>query len=260
MLELLKRHVLSAEERVMKSVDREVNRIAVLDLDGTLLMGDIGDAVFAFLLLEGYKLSLSWGEYQRLLRTHKSRAYRAIVESMAGLDVETIERATSTVMNLTKDHLMIDSYLVCKPKPRPLLVEFVAFLHDFHYQVYVISASNHISVQYVAQTCCNIPPSFAFGIQSEILNDRTTSNLINPIPVGPGKAELFKLVCASPNPLITATDSPLDLPLIRLTHPEGFSLWAGNDSIDYDSAKENARPGQRFIFVGSGEETPLDEF
>ena len=260
MLDLLKRYVVSTEERVKRSSNDATSRMAVLDLDGTLLIGDIGDAVFAFLLLEGHKLALNWREYQHLLQTHKSKAYRAVVEAMAGLQVATILHATSAVMNLKKDHLIIGSDRVCRPQPRLLLTQFVTLLQSFHYQVYVISASNHVSVQYVAQTWFNIPPAFAFGIQAVVLEGRVTASLVNPVPVGPGKAELFRRLTASAAPLITGTDSPLDLPLIRMTHPEGFSLWVGDNSADYDSVKENAKPGQRFVFVGSGQESPPDDY
>ncbi len=128
------------------------------------------------------------------------------------------------------------------------------------YQVFVLSASNHISVQHVAQEWFNIPPSHAFGIQCRIRDHRLTPELVTPVPIGSGKADLFKRVAGPAIPLITATDSALDLPLLRLTHPEGFSLWVGDDHSDYNVAVQNARVGQKFLFVGSGEEAQTDDF
>jgi len=260
MFALLKRQLLDAEERFHNLPGQAPERVAAFDLDGTLLIGDIGDAVFAYLVLNGQRLGLTWEEYQRLLRTHKSKAYRAVVEAMAGLEIETVVKATSAVMNLGRDYLVMRSDPVKIPKPRPLLSQFVSLLHEFHYKVYVISASNHISVQYVAQTWFDIPPSCSFGIQGRIRNGQITSQLIDPIPVGSGKAELFKLVTGSVAPLITGTDSRLDLPLLQLTHPQGFSLWVGDDHIDFNVVVENAKAGQRFYFVESGEETLPNEY
>jgi phosphoserine phosphatase len=260
MFDLLKRQLLETEERLIRASDQKIERIAAFDLDGTLLIGDIGDAVFAYLVLKEHNLKLSWDEYQRLLRTHKSKAYRAVVEAMGGLEIQTVIQATSEVMKLGREYFALGSDRVRSPRPRPLLSEFVSLLHEFRYQVFVISASNHISVQYVAQTWFNIPPSHAYGIQGRIQAGRITSELVEPVPVGSGKAELFKLVSGSKDPLITGTDSRLDLPLLRLTHPQGLSLWVGDDRIDFNAVRENARAGQRFFFVESGEETLSNGF
>jgi phosphoserine phosphatase len=260
MIDPLKQQVLDLEERIHLSSNPTIGRIAAFDLDGTLLMGDIGDAVFAYLTFENQNLRLSWGEYQHLLRTHKSKAYRAVVEAMAGLDVEIIIQATSAVMNSGKEYLVHRSDAVRIPRPRPLLSQFVSLLQELHYQVFVISASNHISVQHIAQRWFNIPPSHAFGIQGRVREGRITSELIEPVPIGSGKAELFRRVSGSAIPLITGTDSRLDLPLLQLTHPQGLSLWVGDDHIDFDVVTENARAGHRFFFVESGEETLSDGF
>ena len=260
MLELLKRQVLEMEDRMLHASAQRPERIAVFDLDGTLLHGDIGDAVFAYLILQGHPVGLSWPDYQRLIRTHRSKAYRAIVEAMAGMEVETVLQATSTVMSLGMDYLMLRSDRVSIPKPRPLLSQFVSLLREFQYQVFVISASNHISVQHVAQTWFDIPPSHAFGIQARIEAGRLTPRLLEPVPIGAGKAELYRRVAGANIPLITATDSRIDVPLLKLTHPEGLSLWVGEDHLDFDVVMENARNGQRVCFVGSEEVSREDEY
>lgn len=260
MLDLLKRQLLDIEERLSRTPNPPTERIAAFDLDGTLLMGDIGDAVFAYLTVENHHLALSWGEYQRLLRSHKSKAYRAVVEAMAGLQVEAVVRATSAVMNLGLEYLHVHSDLVRIPRPRTLLSEFVALLQDLRYQVFVISASNHISVQHVSQQWFNIHPSHTFGIRSTLQEGRIMPQLIEPVPIGPGKAELFKHVAGSALPLITGTDSRLDLPLLQLTHPQGLSLWVGEDHVDFDVVMQHARAGQQFFFLESGEESVSDDF
>ncbi|MCX6135731.1 MAG: haloacid dehalogenase-like hydrolase [Ignavibacteriales bacterium] len=244
----------------MRASDQAIERVAVFDLDGTLLIGDIGDAVFAYLILEGHRLTLSWGEYQHLLRTHKSKAYRTVVEAMAGLEPDTIVRATSAVMNAAKEYLTLGSDRVRKPKPRPLLSQFVSLLHQLQYQVFVISASNHVSVQHVSQAWFNVPPSHAFGIQSRTFEGRLTAELLSPVPIGPGKAELFRLAAGSAVPLITGTDSALDIPLLRITHPMGFTVWLGDNPSDYNAAMATVKGGQKIFFAGSDEEPESDDY
>ena len=260
MFDLLKRQLLDAEERLTRSSNPASERIAVFDLDGTLLIGDIGDAVFALLTSEHHTRNLSWREYQKLLRTHRSKAYRAVVEAMAGQDVATVVQATSAVMNLKKEHLLLHSDLVRTPRPRPLLSQFVSFLQELRYQVFVISASNHISVRHVAQQWFNIPPSHAFGIQARIREGQISPELIEPVPIGAGKAEVFRHAAGAAVPLVTGTDSRLDLPLLQLTHPQGLSLWIGDDHIDFDVVREHTPAGQRFFFVDSGEKTLSNGF
>jgi phosphoserine phosphatase len=260
MFDQLKRQLLVTEDRVLQSSHHAPARIAAFDLDGTLLIGDMGDAVFAYLILEHHHLKLTWTEYQRLLHTNRSQAYRSVVEAMAGLDVEVISQATSAVMNFGKDYIIVGSDRVRTPKPRPLLSQFVGLLQELQYEVYIVSASNHISVQHVAKHWFNIPPTHAFGIQGRIRGSRITSDLVSPVPIGAGKADLFTRVAGPAIPLITGTDSTMDLPLLRLTHPEGFSLWVGDDHSDYEVAIQNARAGHKFFFVGSGEDQQPDEF
>jgi phosphoserine phosphatase len=260
MIDLLTWQVLETEKQVLRTSNQALERVAVFDLDGTLLIGDIGDAVFAYLTLEGHHLTLSWREYQGLLRTHKSKAYRTVVEAMAGLEIETVVRATSAVMSLGGKYLTLGSDRVRMPEPRPLLSQFVSVLQKFQYQVFVISASNHISVQHVAQTWFNIPPSHAFGIQGRTCEGRITSELVPPIPIGPGKAEIFKLAAGPAVPLITGADNALDLPLLQLTHPRGFSLWVGDNHRDYQVAMEHAKAGQKIFFAGSDEEPESDTY
>jgi phosphoserine phosphatase len=151
MLDLLQRKVLEMEDRLARASSDQPCRVAVFDLDGTLLDGYIGEAVFAHLIASGHPLRLSWQEYQRQLFTHRSKSYRSIVQAMAGLDVETVIQATRAVMEWRKDYLTIQSGSVRKPTPRPPLAQLVSFLQDRQYIVYILSASNHISVQYVAK-------------------------------------------------------------------------------------------------------------
>ena len=87
------------EVRLARDSSRLPDKVAVFDLDGTLLEGDIGEAVFAHLIVSGHPLRVTWREYQQQLFTHRSKAYRSVVQAMAGLDIETIVEATKAVSN-----------------------------------------------------------------------------------------------------------------------------------------------------------------
>jgi phosphoserine phosphatase len=249
MIQQLEYQVTELEERLLRNPDLPSERIAVFDLDGTLIKGDIGDAVFAFLTLEGYKLDLSWRRYQTLMHTHRSRAYRSVVSAMSGLDVTTVALATSAVMQLRRKFLAIESEIVPLPTPRPVLSSFVAYLQGRGYRIYIISASNHISVQQIAEQWFGVAPSYAFGIESRLSGNTLTADLIEPAPIGYGKVNLFERRAGRIAPLITATDSALDLPLLRHTHPIGLSLWIGEDRVGFSLVKEHAGKGQNLFFV-----------
>jgi phosphoserine phosphatase len=259
-LEQLKRRVADLEERLSTDGALNADRIAVFDLDGTLLEGDIGEAVFAYLLHQGQQLGWTWEDYQRTLRTHKARAYRAVVEAMAGMEVEAVREATRSVMSLEKTNLALHSSPVRTPKPRTLFVELVSFLAHLQYRIYVISASNHISVQHIVGEWFDIPRSRAFGIETRIINGRLTSELIEPVPIGIGKADLYKRFEGRNKPLITATDSRIDSPLLHLTHTEGLSIWVGENQLDFDVVMERASNGQQICVVGTEEESKTDQY
>ena len=60
--------LLDIEQRFGESHLGGKSRTAVFDLDNTLLVGDIGNAVFAQLLSEDVPLSFSWSEYQQMVQ------------------------------------------------------------------------------------------------------------------------------------------------------------------------------------------------
>ncbi|HTY37629.1 MAG TPA: HAD family hydrolase [Bacteroidota bacterium] len=249
MLDLLERSLNELEERLERSSLTELRRIAAFDLDGTLLEGDIGEAVFGFLLNERLTVGLSWEQYQHMLGVHKSMAYKAVVSSMAGAHKEDIAGATSAVMNCESEFIRHGSARIRVPRPRPILKKFLALLRQHRFRILVLSASNHFSVQQVTRVWFDIPASDAFGIQSRLVDNRLTTDFISPLPIGPGKAVLLRSQIGESEPLITGSDSALDLPLLRLTHPYGFSIWVGNDRSDFDVVRANAGSAHRFVFL-----------
>ena len=88
----------SGIETLEKSIEKKQidlpEKRAVFDLDNTLLIGDIGDALFARLKeaekkesvkIDGTEINFSWSEYRNLIKTgNGEKAYRDVVKSMSG--------------------------------------------------------------------------------------------------------------------------------------------------------------------------------
>lgn len=260
MLDDLIHQATELEDRLSASSEKPLKRVAVFDLDGTLIEGDVGDAVFAYLEMAGHDMGLKWQEYQRLLRRHRSRAYIDMVRSLSGLQVSTVEDATDAVMGSSAEYLNLGATRIAIPRPRAELHEFVSFLQGRNYEVYILSASNHVSVQRVAERWFNVPHSRAFGIQTRIVSGRFTDQLLEPAPVWDGKVSLFRRISPHYAPLITATDSYLDLPLLQMTHFSGISFWVGNDRLQFETVQSLLDRRHRFSHVYIGDQQFLQDF
>jgi phosphoserine phosphatase len=224
-------------------------RIAVFDLDDTLLIGDIGEAVFAQLLAEQTPLGLDWDEYRALLQVDSSDAFRLMVSAMEGVSTRRVKEATRVILQSRYKYIAVDEHYLPVPRVHPVMKEIVDWLHAHQFLTYIISASNHISVSIVAHECFGIPEERAFGIRSWLRNDRLTEALLKPVPVHYGKVEVYQSYIGPAFPLLTAGDSRQDIPIISLTAPQGLSLWVGNRPSDASSMKIRHRLPQRFCFI-----------
>jgi phosphoserine phosphatase len=224
-------------------------RIAVFDLDNTLLVGDIGDAVFARLRIQGYIPKLSWSEYRDLYNKDKTEAFKKVVTAMKGIPERIVARATRDVLSGKFNFIELDRALVPAPYPHPVLQRFVNHLHSSGYQIYVISASNDISAGIAATTWFAIPPSNVFGIQARIENGVLTDDLIEPLPIDRGKTDVYKKFIGKIPPLISGGDSHLDVPLLQMTDPRGFSIWVGEERIGFQVVQAKIGKPHMFYFL-----------
>lgn len=244
----LKYHLESLETRA-QTLGSAHPRIALFDLDNTLLIGDIGEAVFARLLADGARLSCTWGEYRSFLRCDQTAAYRLVVEAMAGLSLRDVEEATVRVLNQSDPFVAIEGNLVPVPKIHRAMRELVARLQDLRYLTYVISASNQISVRIIVEDFFGIEPGQAFGLETKLVDERLTQTLRTPFPISTGKADLYHKCVSDVRPLVTATDSLIDAPMLALTDPIGLSIWVGKNRREFRSMKERLRLPQQFCLV-----------
>lgn len=259
------------EARIIRQATKTPIKIAVFDLDNTLIIHDIGEAVFARLkqaelggplTIDRKPIPLSWSQYRQLILAGKKKdAYKKMVTAMAGLPLNTLVSITREVLRPGFGPVPIEGQSVPVPRVNPPMQTLIRLLQEWHYQIYIISASNHPSVQITAETLFAIPGFRAFGIRSRIVERSLpgqkekirllTPDLLEPIPVDRGKAALYKKHIGSVPPLVTAGDSELDLPLLNLTHPQGLSIWVGSDPEKYRLIKIRSKNPATFFFLRS---------
>jgi phosphoserine phosphatase len=229
--------LIEQERRFGRSHLGEQNKIAVFDLDNTLIVGDIGDAVFAQLLIDGFPLSLTWKEYQRLHKEDPGFAYVEVVRAMEGITLAHIIHVSKRVLQSDHQFLICQGDHVRLPKPNLLMQEIVRLLREWHYSVYIISASNDISAKIAGSVLFDIPISNIAGIKPMVIGKRLTRKVLEPITVGIGKVAQYRLMSGDRMPMIVATDSALDIPLIHLCDPDGIAIIVGENQELYEKAK-----------------------
>jgi phosphoserine phosphatase len=236
-----------------------VRKIAAFDLDNTLLIGDIGEAVFAHLIADGYDLPISWSDYRKLIVTTRREAYEIIVKAMNGLSVGTVVKATHKVLFSSSADIQVPGGSVATPYAHPVMFSFVHYLRRLKYDVYILTASNEISARIATSQLFGIPESNVFGVRSRIDHDLFTDQLVSPPPIEDGKVEVYHRSIGRAAPFITAGDSSLDIPLLRLTDPMGLSIWVGEDRIGFQVAKSQLSIKQRIYFLPRIEKLHLEE-
>jgi len=234
-------------------------KIAVFDLDNTLLLGDIGEAVYAALKLQGHLPGLAWEKYRRLLNASKAEAYCSVVTAMSGLPERTVHKVTLEVLSRKDAYLELEKSFIAVPRPHPVMARLVTYLRLIGYQVHVISASNEISARLAAWRFFEIPPFNVFGIRQRIDRGRLSGELFEPIPIGEGKVAAYRRFIGSIDPIIAGGDSPLDVPMLQMTDPRGFALWVGEEKVGYEIVQQKIGKNLKVHFLQRPVDSQLDE-
>ncbi|MGE5340098.1 MAG: HAD family hydrolase [Candidatus Omnitrophota bacterium] len=217
-------------------------KIAVFDLDNTLLIGDIGDALFtqlkidererrAPLTVDHQKMALTWEGFKEILeREGKEVAYPLMTTAMAGIPATTIIDATRNALRSTAGFLEAEGEEIPVPVPNPAMQALVFYLRQTHYRVFIISATNRYSVQVVAEECFGIPGSHVLAMQPAVFHhpvhgEVLTDTLVGPVTVGTGKVDAYRRAVGHTPPVIGGGDSPTDIPVLNLTDPHGLVIW-----------------------------------
>ncbi len=144
------------------------NPVAVFDLDNTLLIGDVQEALLARLSRAGRLRGFRWSEYVGMLETDHQRALRMAVEALDGHTLSSIEQETRALLVENESKLVVQGCEILMPKPHPVLQRLVAQLQMSGIECLVISASNQISVEVLSWELFGIPKRNVVGIRSTI--------------------------------------------------------------------------------------------
>lgn len=249
--------------------EKTSDKIAVFDLDNTLLEGDVGEAVFfqlkidektAPLTVDRKPIPFTWEDYQGLLaEDDKMAAYTRTVTAMAGIPTETVTDTTRRIVQSNDRFLESGNFRVPVPSPNPVMQALVDYLKSLAYEIYIISASNHFSVRYVARVHFGIRESRVFGMKSRVTDIKDPvsgkkitvleNQLIEPVTVGEGKADTYRNFAGSVPPLITAGDSNTDIQVFNLTDSAGLIIWVGKDDKKLAWVKQQVTQPENVYFL-----------
>ena len=229
--------LLNIEQRFGESHLGGKSRIAVFDLDNTLLVGDIGNAVFAQLLSEGVPLSLTWHEYQQMIKEDPSNAYCNAVRTLNGLSLDYLLKATKRVLALHSETIPFNGMEIPVPKANLVLHEVIHLLRQWEYTIFVISASNDISAKVAASTLFDIPVNNIAGIKPKIVDGIITSQFVEPIPVGDGKVAQYRLLSGDCHAYDCRNRQRFRPAVITDVHPDGLAILVGENESLYAKAK-----------------------
>jgi phosphoserine phosphatase len=230
--------LLEQEQRFGKSRLGGINRIALFDLDNTLIVGDIGDAVFAQLLIDGFPLPLTWKEYQRLYKEDPGFACVELVRAMEGITLEHIIQVSKRVLQLDHEFFICEGERVRLPKPNLLMQEIIRLLRDWCYSVFIVSSSNDISAKIAGSVLFDIPINNIAGIKPMVIGKKFTRKVLEPIPVGIGKVAQYRFMTGDRMSMIVAANNELDIPLLHLCDPDGIVIIVGENQELYENAKK----------------------
>jgi HAD superfamily phosphoserine phosphatase-like hydrolase len=239
------------EKRIIKALDSidyliklNKDRIAVLDMDNTLLKGDIGEAVHIRLLQQKAPIQFLWKDYLKLLEYGDvKKSYLKAVTELKGCSREQIIKATQYAIenqdNIIHHHENNIHYELISPKVNHDMKKLIEILHHNDFKCYVISASNDISVKYVSDFYFGIQPEFAYGVQIKIdENEILTGEIIEPAPVLDGKGELIRKLLGNKKPIFAAGDSYNDLGMFNTIDKDGAILWMGKQNDHLEKIKK----------------------
>lgn len=251
------------ESEIGNDPDQTGKKYAIFDLDNTLLYGDIGDALFArlknlekntSLQTNGSVTAFTWKMYRELIeRGNKTEAYKNLVTCMEGIPLSVIENLTKEIMNSDFRYIEHNGEKIPIPEINEVMKKFVELLKVLDYKVFIISASNIYSVRFIAGEFFGIPSKQAFGIETKLIFNENkekvlTGSIIKPVPIGNGKADLYRLKTEGWPPLVTAGDSEIDIPMMELTDKRGLSIWVGDDEERYRNIKGLMKNKKNLIY------------
>ena len=184
----------------------DTRRVAVFDLDDTLIAGDIG---LAMLRTHDRRMGTSWiSRYEELLAAEgRAAAYPAAALWFEGWTPTELNALCTEVA-----HQALETGVI---QPRPEMRNLIACLHASGWEVWVCSASLEPAVVVMARTL-GISADRVLGMALEVGSDgRYVGRLAGPPTYEAGKAETIRSRIGEPI-LLSAGDSRNDREMLCL--------------------------------------------
>ncbi|MCK5097002.1 MAG: haloacid dehalogenase-like hydrolase [Desulfobacteraceae bacterium] len=212
------------------------NQYAAFDLDNTLLIGDIGEAVFALLVKNKNVKSFGWNDYIDLIKTDRGKAYAKVIEVMDNLELMVVENITHEIIHTDATEIELEEYNIPIPKPNAIMESIVTLLNTSGIEVNVITASNSVSAEIICWEYFGIPASNVFGARVDLSEKKRIKTKFNEVPYGREKVNVLKREFKD-KPVFTGGDAIWDRFLLSYTTQKGIRLWTGKES-DYKILKD----------------------
>jgi hypothetical protein len=127
-------------------------------------------------------------------------------------------------------------------------------LRQLHFEIHVITASCDVVASFAVPWLFAIPASCVHGVRQIVDSGSLTGHLLEPVTIGQGKADYYHQFISAQSPMITASDSTMDMPLLNLCDPAGIALWLGSHA-DFEALRTRTNLSHQLCFVGAGVET-----
>jgi phosphoserine phosphatase len=229
-------HIVETGKNIPEQIIEKINSLpikgkpyAAFDLDNTLLIGDIGEAVFALMVNKKLIRDFGWQDYLNMIEINKVKAYKRIIDLMMGLKLSLLEKVTSEVIE-RKSPISIEGYKLVVPKPNNPMLSILERLKKKGVAIYVVTASNEVSAAIICKKYFSIPSSNIIG--AEVARDKKGIIQVGSkeFPYAKGKVNILKKRFKD-KPIVTGGDSPGDKYLLNYTAQEGIRFWLGKEDF-----------------------------
>jgi len=233
------------EDKIINEVVDSINQLnvyrnpyAAFDLDNTLLIGDIGEAVFAAMVKKNIIKNFTWKDYLILLKQNREAGYKKVIEVMNGLELKVLKQITHEIINSESTSIELEGEIIPIPKPNSMMQAIISLLKIKGIEVYVVTASSKISSEIVCWEYFGIPSNNILGASVSTNSKGKIFTDITEIPYAEGKVTALKRLFKN-KPVITGGDGAWDKYLLDYTTPDGIRLWLGKDKNEYQSIKDS---------------------
>lgn len=209
---------------------------AVFDMDNTLLVDDAGEAVFAAFLDKGMIQLYTWQDYIDLVENDSGKAYKTVIDIMEGIKIKDLELITREVMESSGQYIDLENVQVPLPKLNLIMLEIVKLLIEKGIEVYVVSASNEVTVKIICHEYFGIPINNIYGAEVSVNSKNEIIPGYQKLPFAEEKVNLIKSTISGKQ-IVAGGDGEWDCHFLSLTEPTGLVFWVGDNQAEYESLK-----------------------